>query len=206
MSERERERQTERPCLPPGLSSGHRLRSSPLRGRPRAPEAEVLSRLAGPWGAVEVGSCSPRASVLRFRASANLMFPSFPAEGLILSRGVRRHGQNLFGQICAVIACLRLRAAGGLRADLRTFPPQLFCSQPPQLRGPPRPESEGSRGRTKCFASGRRRWGAGGKDFSARARLDPHEDSRCARKACVRRFWNQAVSLHHAAAQRHLKE
>ena len=131
VSERERERQTERPCLPPGLSSGHRLRSSPLRGRPRAPETEVLSRLAGPWGAVEVGSCSPRASVLRFRASANLMFPSFPAEGLILSRGVRRHGQNLFGQICAVIAFLRLRAAGGLRADLRTFPPTFLQPAPP---------------------------------------------------------------------------
>ena len=157
---RERERQTERPCLPPGLSSGHRLRSSPLRGRPRAPEAEVLSRLAGPWGAVEVGSCSPRASVLRFRASANLMFPSFPAEGLILSRGVRRHGQNLFGQICAVIACLRLRAAGGLRADLRTFPPQLFC--PPSCgvrRGQSQRDREGARSVLRQGAGGGARAG-----------------------------------------------
>ena len=120
---------------------------SPTRPFVRTPASLKPSSRSSP-SARDRGSLSPRGSLgcgggrvlfasrlgsplSFFVPSANFMFPSFPAEGLILSRGVRRHGQNLFGQICAVIAFLRLRAAGGLRADLRTFPPTFLQPAPP---------------------------------------------------------------------------
>ena len=200
VSERERETDGEalsptRPFVRTPASLKPSSRSSPsARGRGSLSPPRVLG-VRWRSGLVRF---APRFSA--FVPSANLMFPSFPDP--ILSRGVRdARAKSFWPNLCSnrVFAAA---GCGGLRADLRTFPPQLFCSPPSaeaRVRGIERAHEVG-------FASGRRRWGAGGKDFSARARLDPHEDGRCARKACVRRFWNQAVSLHHAAAQRHLKE
>ena len=69
---------------------------------------------------------APRFSA--FVPSANLMFPSFPDP--ILSRGVRMARAKSFWPNLCSNRVFAAAGCGGLRADLRTFPPQLFCSPP----------------------------------------------------------------------------